>query len=295
MPLIGYARPAPGEKAEAQLAALKAAGCARVYQDAANRGEWRKALAAAKAGDVLVVARLDRVARSVPHLASLLAELGGKGIGLRSLGEPVDTTASDAAATLALVAALAGMERAAARERTVLGLSLARARGRVGGNPGLRRGDPDAIAKVLRAREDRRSDAVAAAATDFLPEVRQMRGEGRTWDEIVGLLNYRKRTRPMDGKAWTRDSLIRAVRRLARDGLADKDLLKPTSRAGTVEDEDALARVVLLWKTLEKPTLLGVAAKLEEAGVKTPRGRPRWSAGSVKNLLDRAKAMGLVG
>ena len=92
---------------------------------------------------------------------------------------------------------------------------------------------------------------------------------------------------------WTRDALIRAVRRLVKDGLAEPALLVPVGRTGP-EDEGALAMVAALWTTLDNPTLAALATRLEQARVRTPRGRARWTPGSVKNLLDRAKAQGLV-
>ncbi len=298
MTLIGYARVSTDEQTtDPQLDELRRAGCARVFQDIMSgssraRPELRKAQAAARPGDTLVVVRLDRLARSLSHLLEVVEDLDKRGIGFRSLNDPVDTTTPQGRFTLQILGAVAELERALIRERTKAGLRAARAQGRVGGNPGLRRRDPDAVAKVARAREDRRSDIVAAAAAEFLPQVRRLRPAGASWDQIAALLRQQNRQRPGGGD-WTRDALIRAVRRLVRDGLAEAALLRPAGRKGA-EDETALAMVAALWTAMEKPTLLGVAARLEQARVRTPRGGTRWHASSVRNLLEKARLMGLL-
>ncbi|HYC05640.1 MAG TPA: recombinase family protein [Azospirillaceae bacterium] len=298
MALIGYARVSTEEQTtDPQLDELRRAGCTRIHQDVMSgasraRPELRKALAALRPGDTLLVVRLDRLARSLSHLLEVVEDLDRRSVGFRSLNDPIDTTTPQGRFTLQILGAVGELERALIRERTRAGLRSAKAQGRVGGNPGLRRRDPAAIARVTRAREDHRSDMIAAAATDFLPEVRRLRPQGITWDQIVALLRHQGKQRPGGGE-WTRDSLIRAVRRLVRDGLAEKALLDPAPRTGA-EDEAAPAMVAAIWLSLEKPTLLALARQLERARVRTPRGKTRWSASSVKNLLDRARAEGLV-
>ena len=139
--LIGYARVSTLEQAPAlQLDALKAAGCARVFCDHASgaiaeRSELSHALDHLRAGDTLVVWRLDRLGRSLRHLIEIVGHLEERGIGLRSLQEAIDTTTPGGRLIFHVFGALAEFERDLIRERTQAGLAAARARGRRGGRP----------------------------------------------------------------------------------------------------------------------------------------------------------------
>jgi len=88
-----------------------------------------------RAGDTLVVWRLDRLGRSLRHLIDTVTGLDAQGVGFRSLRESIDTTTSGGRLVLHLFGALAQFEREVIRDRTVAGLASARARGRVGGRP----------------------------------------------------------------------------------------------------------------------------------------------------------------
>lgn len=98
MTLIGYARVSTDEQtSDPQLDALRGAGCDRVFLDAQSgasraRPELRRAKAALRPGDTLVVVRLDRLARSLAHLLEVVEELDRRGVGFRPPGDPVDTT-----------------------------------------------------------------------------------------------------------------------------------------------------------------------------------------------------------
>ena len=128
-----------------QRDALLAAGvdAARLYEDlASGQREDRPGLAACRkalrAGDTLVVWRLDRLGRDLRHLVNLVHELTGRGIGFKVLageGAAVDTTTAAGKLVFAIFAALAEFERALIVERTRAGLAAARARGRNGGAP----------------------------------------------------------------------------------------------------------------------------------------------------------------
>ena len=89
----------------------------------------------ARAGDTLVVWRLDRLGRSLKDLLRLAEQLEGQGVGLKSLHEAIDTTSPGGRLVFHLFGALAEFERNLIRERTMAGLSAARARGRLGGRP----------------------------------------------------------------------------------------------------------------------------------------------------------------
>ena len=115
-------------------------------------------------GETLVVVRLDRLARSVSHLLAVIEQLEASGAHFRSLRDPIDTTTPQGMFSLQVLGAVAQLERALIAERTKAGLRAARSRGRVGGNPGLRAGDPDAIRKVRASRDAAHLEGVLAAA-----------------------------------------------------------------------------------------------------------------------------------
>ncbi|HEN9809195.1 TPA: recombinase family protein [Klebsiella pneumoniae] len=88
-----------------------------------------------RAGDTIVIWKLDRLGRSLKHLVELVGKLAERKIGLLSLNDPVDTTNAQGRLVFNLFASLAEFERELIQERTLAGLSAARARGRVGGRP----------------------------------------------------------------------------------------------------------------------------------------------------------------
>ncbi len=141
--LLGYARVSTTAQDPAlQHDALAAAGCYRVWTDTASgalaaRPALGDVLARLGPGDVLVVWRLDRLARSLRHLLQLIDELDGRGVGFRSLSESIDTTTATGRLVLHLFGALGEFERDLLRERTTAGLEAAAARGRRGGRPAV--------------------------------------------------------------------------------------------------------------------------------------------------------------
>lgn len=141
--LVGYMRVSTNEQNLAlQRDALKAAGCERLYDDTcsgsvAERPGLTKALDHMRAGDTLVVWKLDRIGRSLSHVVELVDGLQAKGIGLKVLTGGIDTTTSTGRLVFGIFATLAEFERDLIRERTMAGLAAARARGRNGGRPRL--------------------------------------------------------------------------------------------------------------------------------------------------------------
>ncbi len=138
---IGYARVSRDDQnLDLQRDALLAAGCEKILDDRisgarADRPGLEKALEIARAEDVLVVWRLDRLGRSVKNLIEIMATLESRKIGLLSLQESMDTTTSGGKLIFHVFAAVAEFERNLLRERTQAGLAAARARGRTGGRP----------------------------------------------------------------------------------------------------------------------------------------------------------------
>jgi DNA invertase Pin-like site-specific DNA recombinase len=141
--LVGYMRVSTNEQNLAlQRDALKAVGCERLYDDTcsgsvAERPGLTKALDHMRAGDTLVVWKLDRIGRSLSHVVELVDGLQAKGIGLKVLTGGIDTTTSTGRLVFGIFATLAEFERDLIRERTMAGLAAARARGRNGGRPRL--------------------------------------------------------------------------------------------------------------------------------------------------------------
>ncbi len=140
---IGYARVSTGEQTlDLQLDALEKDGCDKVFTETASgaksdRPLLQDALAYARPGDTLVVWRLDRLGRSLPHLIDTVTDLRERGIGFRSLTEQIDTTTPGGKLVFHVFGALAEFERDLIRERTKAGLAVARARGRRGGRRAL--------------------------------------------------------------------------------------------------------------------------------------------------------------
>jgi DNA invertase Pin-like site-specific DNA recombinase len=139
--LIGYARVSTiDQHLDLQQDALQAAGCERLFTDTlsgakAERPGLSAALEACRLGDTLVVWKLDRLGRSLPHLVETVRALGNRGVGFKRLQEHLDTTTSGGKLIFHLFASLAEFERDLIRERTQAGLAAARARGRKGGRP----------------------------------------------------------------------------------------------------------------------------------------------------------------
>lgn len=137
--LLGYARVSTLDQDPAlQTDALDAAGCYRVWTDKASgkldkRPQLDRVLDQLRPGDTLVVWRLDRLGRSMKHLIAVVADLEERGIGFRSLTENIDTTTPAGKLIFHIFGALAEFERELIRERTMAGLTAARARGRSGG------------------------------------------------------------------------------------------------------------------------------------------------------------------
>jgi DNA invertase Pin-like site-specific DNA recombinase len=139
--LIGYARVSTYDQTlTLQQDALTKAGCSKIFTDTASGAKAeRKGLAEAlsyiRAGDTLVVWRLDRLGRSLRDLIATMTMLEERGIGFKSLTENIDTTTSGGKLIFHIFGALAEFERNLIRERTQAGLMAARTRGRKGGRP----------------------------------------------------------------------------------------------------------------------------------------------------------------
>ena len=137
---IGYGRVSTRDQhPEAQHDALDAAGCERIFIDHASgklatRPELDKALLVAeRAGDQLVVTKLDRLGRSLEHLIELSKLLQARGVDLVVLDQGIETSTAVGRLFFQIIGAIGEFEPALMRERTMDGLAAARARGRTGG------------------------------------------------------------------------------------------------------------------------------------------------------------------
>ena len=293
MSLIGYARVSTDlQDTAAQWRELKAAGCIEIREEFASgaaraRPVLAKLVANLGRGDVLVVVRIDRLARSLSHLLEVIETLEAKGAHFRSLGDPIDTTSPQGKFTLQILGATAEFERVLIRERTLAGLASAREKGRVGGNPGLRDRNPEAIAKVSRARDRSYFGKLNDAAQHWLPAVRQFRPR-LPWEDVVRIIN----SRHPQAKPWTVERLRRAAGRFVKDGLLDRSVLDRASPAQ--KDDRILAIIAGIRSSAPDMTLKQIAARLEAMREPTPRGRSKWATSSVAHLLERARQAGFL-
>jgi DNA invertase Pin-like site-specific DNA recombinase len=288
--LIGYARVSTEEQGtDPQCDELRAAGCATILEEHASGADRSRPVLArllrdVADGETLVVVRLDRLARSVSHLLAVIEHLEAAGAHFKSLRDPIDTSTPQGMFSLQVLGAVAQLERALIAERTKSGLNAARARGRVGGNPGLRAGDPNAIRKLRASRDAAHLEGVLAHLDAWLPTVRRMR-PGQPWGDVVRVLNHGQ------AATWTVERLRRTVRRLASEGIIEVTLL---DRARPQLGDDRLIRLVAGIKAAAPDrTLQQIAAQLEAMRERTPRGGTRWHPSSVKHLLTRADRLGL--
>jgi DNA invertase Pin-like site-specific DNA recombinase len=143
--IIGYARVSTdGQTLDAQTASLKAAGADRIFAEKVSgaktdRRQLQRAIDALSDGDLLLVTRLDRLARSTRDLLNVLATISSKGAGFKSLKEPmIDTTSAHGRLVTSILAVIGEFERELIRSRTDEGRTRAMARGvRFGRKPKL--------------------------------------------------------------------------------------------------------------------------------------------------------------
>lgn len=165
--IIGYARVSTGDQnLDAQTDALHAAGAERIFADKIGgsmrkRPELDALLGQLRPGDVVVVTKYDRLARSLRDLLDLVEAIKDQGAGFRSLAEDIDTTTPAGRLVFHVFASIAQFERERISERTREGLQAARARGRVGGRPPALTTAQKTEARRLRDDEHRSISEIA--------------------------------------------------------------------------------------------------------------------------------------
>ncbi len=237
--LIGYARVSTDHQATtAQIDELQAAGCAVVHQEHGSgasraRPVLSRILREIRPDEVVLVVRLDRLARSVSHLLEVIEDLKRKGAHFRSLRDPIDTSTPQGMFSLQVLGAVAQLERSLISERTKAGLRAAKAHGRRLGNPGVRERRPETLRRMSRAREKLYVDRLINSAETWLPTVRQMR-PGQSWEDVAQILNSKGQSRAVE-------RLRRAVRTLVGQKMAEPALLQRSLRRSP---DDRLMRLI---------------------------------------------------
>ena len=167
--ILGYARVSTRDQnLDGQRDALTAAGAERIFADAITgtaraRSGLDRLLLELRSGDVVVVTKYDRLARSLKDLLEIVDLIQSRGAGFRSLGEDIDTTSPAGRLVFHVFASIAQFERERIVERTKEGLEAARRRGRVGGRP-------PALSAVQKAEVRRMRDEQLRP----LPEIAQL-------------------------------------------------------------------------------------------------------------------------
>lgn len=141
-------------------AALEEAIDDKISGTKAARPGLDKLLDQLRKGDTLVVTKLDRLGRSLPHLVQVVGDLKERGVHFKSLGESIDTSTSVGKLVFRLFASLAEFERDLIQERTKAGLAAARARGRKGGRPKLMTKQKIKMARSLHKAQELTVDEI---------------------------------------------------------------------------------------------------------------------------------------
>ena len=154
--LVGYARTSTVEQVagfEAQLTELEKMGCEKVFQEQVSsvgkRGELERALDFCRDGDSLVVTKLDRLARSVGHLAEIITRLETKKVGLRILNLNLDSATATGRLMLNLMVSVAQFEREMMLERQREGIAKAKREGKYRGRKPTARAKADEVRRLL--------------------------------------------------------------------------------------------------------------------------------------------------
>ena len=166
--ILGYARISTAEQSlDGQTDALEAVGAERVFADVVSgsvraRPQLDEMLRHLRVGDVVVVTKYDRLARSLKDLLDIVAAIEAQDAGFRSLAEDIDTITPAGRLVFHVFASIAQFERERIAERTREGLEAARKRGRVGGRPPSLSPVQKEEVRRMRDKEGRRISEIAA-------------------------------------------------------------------------------------------------------------------------------------
>lgn len=192
---VGYARVSTRDQdLGQQRAALEAAECGKIFEEKssgskADRPELARAMEWCREGDVLVVWKLDRLGRSLKDLIAKVGELDERGVGFKSLTESLDTTTPGGRLVFHVFGALAEFERELIRERTMAGLSAARARGKKGGRPKKLDERKLVLARDLLSNQERTVEEVCEVLGVGRTTLYRALGPGGTGPARMGVSN----------------------------------------------------------------------------------------------------------
>jgi len=178
--ILGYARVSTEDQnLDGQRDALATAGAGRVFADKISgslraRPELDRMLDQLRAGDVVVVTKYDRLARSLKDLLEIVETVQARGAGFRSLAEDIDTTTPAGRLVFHVFASIAQFERERIAERTREGLAAAKKRGRVSGRPPALSPAQKAEVRRMRDEEGRRLAEIAALFKVSVKTVRRV-------------------------------------------------------------------------------------------------------------------------
>lgn len=283
---IGYARVSTDDlHGKAQRAALEAVPCDLIFfeqESGANRErpELARALRALRPGDTLVVARLERLGRSLIHLLHIMEDLETRGVAFRSLAEGFDMRTAEGQLMMQQLGAFAEFERKRITARINSGIAAARKRGVVFGNPRLKARDKDTIKKIVLARDETHVTQLIDTMDTFIPTVLRLRPT-KPWSEVAEAVSQ------ATGVTWTVERLMRNVRRLVGEGMVDRKVLAKAPRPRRRRSEELALLVQGLALTNPGLSLRGIGGQLEAMKIRTPAGNSNWTAASVAYLLKR--------
>ncbi len=283
---IGYARVSTDDlHGKAQKAALEAVPCDLLFfeqESGANRDrpELARALKELRTGDTLIVARLERLGRSLIHLLQIMEDLEGRGIAFRSLAEGFDMRTDEGQLMMQQLGAFAEFERKRITARINSGIAAAKRRGVVFGNPRLIAGDQATIAKIVRARDEAYATGLIDSMETFMPIVRNLRPR-TPWPDVATAVSR------ATGAKWTVERLRRSVGRLVNEGLADRKLLARAPRPRRRRSEELAVLVQGIALANPGMSLRGIGEQLEAMKIRTPANKPSWTAPSVAHLLRK--------
>ncbi len=181
---IGYARVSTSDQdLNLQLKSLTEAGCKKIFKESGQSGSKRsrpeldKCLKALSKGDILVVWKLDRLARSLSHLLELMNRFNDDGIDLQSITEAIDTTTPHGRLMFSICGAFAEFERSLIIERTNAGLEVARAKGVKFGRTRIEISRMEAVTELIEKGYSKRMacNAVGIGEASYYRYLRQRR------------------------------------------------------------------------------------------------------------------------
>lgn len=283
---IGYARVSTEDlHGKAQKAALEAVPCDLLFFEQESgadrdRPELAKALRALRAGDTLIVYRLERLGRSLIHLLQIMEDLEAKGVAFRSLAEGFDMRTAEGQLMMQQLGAFAEFERKRITARINSGIAAARKRGVVFGNPRLKAGDKETIAKIVQARDETHVTRLIDNMESFMPTVRKLRPT-KPWPEVATAVTR------ATGTTWTIKRLRQSVRRLVAEGLVDRALMGRSARPRRRRSDELAILVQGIALANPGMSLRAIGGQLEAMKLRTPAGKTNWSPTSIAHLLKR--------